>query len=186
MSAYIRRALLSCVVIMLAACTSTSAPEHRSEKDPKADIGAWSTFGWKAPSAAEADEPARMLDVNIRNAIVAELTKRGYREDTASPQFLVTYETAAQDKVKSSPFSVGIGMGSFGGNVGGSVGVSSPTVRSYREGRLGIHVIDAAANQEVWFGTVEGRVDNQSLDAATVARVVALAMESLPARTAGP
>jgi hypothetical protein len=45
-------------------------------------------------------------------------------------------------------------------------------------------VADAARNQEVWYGTVTGRADRQSLDAAAVARVVALAMEDFPASDA--
>jgi hypothetical protein len=84
--------------------------------------------------------------------------------------------------VKSNPFQVGIGMGSFGGNVGGSVNVGSPSVKSYQEGELTIHVIDAAANKEVWYGSVSGEVDKTALDAATVARAVGIAMQDFPRR----
>jgi hypothetical protein len=125
----------------------------------------------------------RMLDVNIRHAIVAELTKRGYTEAEASPQFLVTYETAAQDKVKSSPFRIGIGVGSYGSGGGGSVNVGTSGVDSYREGKLVIHVIDAEANKEVWYGTVSGKVNKQGVDADAVARAVAIAMQDFPPRT---
>jgi hypothetical protein len=175
------------ILFALAACTTTSAPEHRSQRDPDANIAAWSTFGWKpAVGAAASEEPLRILDVNIRNAIVAELTRRGYQEAETEPQFLVTYDFAAQEKVKSNPFQIGIGMGSFGGDMGGSVNVGSPSVQSYQEGRLVVHVIDAAANKEVWYGTVSGRVENQSLDADAVARVVALALQDFPPRTPAP
>ena len=75
-------------------------------------------------------------------------------------------------------------MGSWGGNVGGSVSMGTPSVESYQEGRLVIHVADAAKNQEVWYGTITGKVDRQSLDADAVARAVALAMEGFPARAA--
>jgi hypothetical protein len=171
----------------LAGCATTSAPEHQSQTDPDTNIAAFSSFGWKTATAeGVGDEPMRMLDVNIRNAIVAELMRRGYKETDASPQFLVTYETAAADKVKSNPVRVGVGFGSWGSSMGGSVNVGSPSVQSYREGKLVIHAIDAAANKEVWYGTVSGRVDKARLDADAVARVVAIAMQDFPTRTTGP
>jgi hypothetical protein len=167
----------------LAGCTTTSQPERQSETLPDANLPAYETFGWQAPAGEGGiDEPMRILDVNIRAAIRAELTQRGYRETDVNPQFRIAYETALQDKLKNSPVRFGIGMGSFGGNVGGSVNMGSPSVQSYQEGSLVIHVLDAARNQEVWSGTVSGRVDKKNLDAAAVARVVALAMQDYPAR----
>jgi hypothetical protein len=183
------RSPCSCAVVILlalAACTGSSRPEHRSMSDPGTDISKWSTFGWQAAGdAGTADEPMRMLDTNIRSAIEAELTRRGYVKSD-SPQFLIAYDTKAQEKVKSNPFRIGIGMGSYGSNVGGSVNVGSPSVKSYQEGTLAVHAIDAAANKEVWYGTVSGEVDRANLDAAAVARVVALAMESFPVKSGGP
>jgi hypothetical protein len=64
--------------------------------------------------------------------------------------------------------------------------MGTPSIESYQEGQLVIHVADAAKKREVWYGTVSGQVDRQKLDAAAVARVVALAMESFPARAALP
>ncbi|MBL8200640.1 MAG: DUF4136 domain-containing protein [Chromatiales bacterium] len=179
--------LLPPLLAFLAGCTTPSPPRHESQAAPGANLAGYSTFSL-TPSASDelGDSPLRLLDVNIRNAIRAEMTRRGYREEEANPELRIDYETAAQDKVRSSPFRVGIGMGSWGGNVGGSVNVGTPSVESYQEGRLVIHIADAARNQEVWYGTVAGKVGRQTLDAAAVARVVALAMEDFPARVAAP
>lgn len=172
------------LVVSLAGCATTSAPEHQSQSDPGTNLAAYRTFGWKsAAGEGVSDEPMRMLDVNIRNAIRAELTKRGYTEAEADPQFLVAYDTAAQEKVKSSPFRIGIGLGSFGSSGGGGVNVGSSGVQSYQEGTLVIHVLDAKANKEVWYGTVSGKVDKKGLDADAVARVVAIAMQDFPPRS---
>lgn len=171
----------------LTACTTPTQPSHDSQTAPGVDLSRYSTFSLSAPAGTpDADGPLRMLDVNIRSALKTEMTKRGYREDEASPDLRIDYETASQDKVKSSPVRIGIGMGSWGGNMGGSVGVSSSSVQSYQEGRLIIHVADTAKNQEVWYGTVSGKVDRSKLDADSVARVVALAMEDFPVRGAVP
>jgi len=175
------------VAALLAGCATTAPPQHESEAAPGANLAAYSTFGWSHPAdEATAEEPLRILDVNIREAIRAEMTGRGYTEDADNPGLLVHYETAAADKVRSSPVRFGIGMGSFGGNVGGSVNMGTPSVQSYQEGRLVIHVIDAAGKKEVWYGTISGPVDRKKLDAVSVAKVVALAMQDFPARGASP
>jgi hypothetical protein len=179
----LRPAVLVVVAAALAACATTSTPERRSMQDPGADFGSYRSFAWRQALAEGADDaPLRMLDVNIRNAVTAELVKRGYAEDAAAPQFYVAYETAMTDKVKSSPVRFGIGMGSWGGNVGGSVSMGTPSVQNYQEGELIVRAIDAGRNTEVWYGTVSGEVDRSKLDADAVARAVAVAMQDFPTR----
>ena len=180
------RALGLILIVLLAGCTTPPRPDHQSQTAPDANFAAYRTFGWQPPPAASSDEPLRLLDTNIRTAIRAEMTKRGYTEVQDDPQLRVAYETAADEKLKSNPFRIGIGLGSFGSNMGGSVNVGSPSVQSYREGRLIIHVVDAAANRELWYGSIAGSIGKGSLDADAVARAVALAMQDLPARTAVP
>jgi hypothetical protein len=180
------RGLALTLVVLLAACTTPVPPDHESQIAPDANFAAYRTFGWQPPPAGSADEPTRLLDTNIRNAIRTEMTRRGYTEVDADPQLRVAYETAADERVKSNPFRIGIGLGSFGSNMGGSVNVGSPSVQSYREGRLTIHVLDAAANRELWFGSIAGSIEKGNLDADAVARAVALAMQDLPARAAVP
>ncbi len=171
------------LMTLLAACTTPPPPDHQSQIAPEADFSAYRSFGWQPLPADSADEPTRLLDTNIRTAIRAEMTRRGYTEVDADPQLRVAWETAADEQIKSNPFRIGIGLGSFGSNMGGSVNVGSPSVQSYREGRLIIHVVDAAANRELWFGSIAGSIEKSRLDADAVARAVALAMQDLPART---
>lgn len=162
----------------LAGCATP--PRHESQVAPGTDFGAYRSFALAEPE--NGDAPLRMLDANIRTALQAEFTRRGYTEVAASPDLVVDYTTETNDRVRSKPFRVGIGMGSFGGNVGGAVNVGSASVESYQEGRLVIHVVDAAKRSEVWYGTIAGKVDRSALDAAAIARVVALAMQDFPAR----
>ncbi len=178
--------LVLILIMLLAGCTSPPPPDHQSQTAPDANFAAYRTFGWQPPPAASSDEPLRLLDTNIRTAIGAEMTKRGYTEVQDNPQLRIAYETAADERLKSSPFRIGIGLGSFGSNIGGSVNVGSPSVQSYREGRLIIHVVDAAANRELWYGSIAGTMEKGKLDADAVARAVALAMQDFPARTAAP
>jgi hypothetical protein len=173
-------------VSLLAACTTSTPPDHQSQIDPDTDFSAYSTFGWQPLPAGSADEPMRLLDTNIRAAIRAEMTRRGYTEVATDPELRIAWETATDERIKSNPFRIGIGLGSFGSNSGGAVSVGSPSVQSYREGRLIIHLVDAAQNRELWFGSIAGSIEKSRLDADAVARAVALAMQDLPERVPVP
>lgn len=172
---------------LLAGCATSSGTQPESMRDPQADFGAYRTFGWHAPGAsadAASEEPLKLLDSHLRTAIAAELQKRGYIEAAAgtTPDLRMAYETASTEKLESAPVRFGIGMGSWGGNVGGSVNVGTPSVRNYREGTLVIHAIDAARNAEVWQGRVSKKITKGSLEPAAIAAAVATAMKDFPAR----
>jgi hypothetical protein len=170
------------VAVVLGGCAS-APPQPDSMRDPQADFAAFGTFGWYEAGGG-VDEPVRLLDGNIRAAIAAELQRRGYVPAPAgtTPDLRIAYETATADKIENTPVRVGIGLGSWGGNVGGSVNVGSPSIRNYKEGTLVIHAIDTARNAEVWQGRVAGKVTKGSLEPAAIARGVAVAMQDFPAR----
>lgn len=175
--------LLALLGTALAAGCASAPPQPESVRDPGVDFAAFRTFGWApGPGANEADQPLLLLDQNIRAAISAEMRRRGYVESQDDPDLRIAYDTASQEKIESNPVRVGVGMGSWGGNVGGSVNVGSPSVRNYREGTLVIHAIDTARNAEVWQGRVSARLGKNRLEPAAVAAAVSTAMRDFPPR----
>jgi hypothetical protein len=167
---------------VLAGC-ATAPPTAETMRDPQANFAAYRTFGWTTGATVDgADAPLKLLDGNIRSAIAAELQRRGYTEAPAgtTPDLRVTYETASAQKLENNPVRVGIGVGSWGGNVGGSINVGSPSVRNYQEGTLVVHAIDTARNAEVWQGRVSTKITKGSTEPAAVAQAVAVAMKDFP------
>ena len=165
-------------------CASTQ-PQPESMRDPQANFAAYQTFGWTAgASVDDTDAPLKLLDGNLRSAIAAELQRRGYTAAVpgTTPDLLITYETASEQKLENNPVRVGIGVGSWGGNVGGSVNVGSPSVRNYQEGTLVVHAIDTARNAEVWQGRVSKKITKGSTEPAAVAQAVAVAMRDFPGK----
>jgi hypothetical protein len=172
------------VTTLLSGCASPP-PAPQSMRDPTADFTAYGTFGWAVtPAPAGTDAPLALLDKNIRESITAEMKRRGYAESQDNPDLKIAYETAKAEKLENNPVRVGVGIGGWGGNVGGSVGVSSPSVRNFTEGTLVIHAIDAAKNAEVWQGSVSGKLTKGSVDASAVRYAVSTAMRDFPARNA--
>jgi hypothetical protein len=152
-------------------------------RDPAADFSAYRTWSWgPTPDVSGADEPLRLLDRNIRASIATELQRRGYTESQDGADLLIYYETASAEKVETNPVQVGVGIGSWGGNFGGSVNMSSPSLRNYREGQLVIHAVDSSRNAEVWQGSISSRINKGSIDSAAVQQAVSAAMRDFPAR----
>lgn len=179
-----RLALVIGTALLLAGC-ATSPPQPEAMRDPNARWDAYATYAvGPAPGAAGADRPLELLDQNLRFAISNEMVRRGYTE-SAEPDLRVIYQTAAKDVVESNPVRVGVGMGSWGGNFGGSVNVGSPSVRSYREGTLVISVIDTDRNAEVWQGRVSNRVGKGGTGSTAATSAVQAAMRDFPARAPG-
>jgi hypothetical protein len=172
-------------VLASAGCATASAPQPESMRDPQADFASYRTFGWSSGGAAQSDDaPLRLLDTSIRAAIATELRRRGYVEAPAGavPDLRIAYETASADKIENNPVRVGVGVGSWGGGVGGSVNVGSPSIRNYKEGTLVVHAIDSARNAEVWQGRVSKKITRGDTEPAAIAQAVATAMKDFPAR----
>lgn len=177
-------ALASCAAMLAGGCATT--PERpQTMRDPQADFTAYRTFGWYQPPDDDgAAKLQSIVDGYVRTAIGNELTGKGYIEVAAgaTPDLSVAYETASDEKLKSNPFRVGVGVGSFGRNVGGSVGVGSPGVRNVREGSLVVHAIDHARDIEIWRGSIARELGRGGVDAATVQAAVTELMRDFPAR----
>jgi hypothetical protein len=163
----------------------SSPPQPESMRDPHANFAAYKTFGWTADGADPANtQTVQILDSSIRAAIKAELVRKGYVEAPTgtAPDLRITYEAASATKLKNNPVSVGVGIGSWGGNSGGSVGVGSSSVRNVKEGTLVVHAIDNARNAEAWQGKVSAEMKQGNIEAAAVNAAVASAMRDFPPR----
>jgi hypothetical protein len=169
------------LTVLVAGC-ATPPPQPTSMRDQSVDFAKFKTFGWVSPAGTSSEQPVLLLDQNIRGAITAELNRRGYVLATEHPDLLIAYETASAQKVESNPVRIGIGVGSWGSNVGGSVNVGSPSVRNYKEGSLVIHAVDASRNAEVWQGQVSGKLGKGSVETAAIYTAVGKAMKDFPAR----
>ena len=181
----VRAVVIAAAVVGLVAGCASPPPQPETMRDPSVNFSNFKTFGWAAGGAVDAgDAPLQLLDANIRAAIVDVMQRKGYVEAAAgtTPDLRIAYETAKAEKLESNPVRVGIGVGSWGGNMGGSVSMGSPSVRNYQEGTLVIHAIDVARNAEVWQGRISSRIGKGSLEPAAVTTAVQAAMRDFPAR----
>lgn len=182
MIARIRTLTMSALLVSMLGCAAGTQPKPDWTEAPGADIPAYSTFGF---ATAPGDAPLTILESQVRNALRAELTKKGYVESADAPDFVVSYSSEGYETAKrSSPLSIGIGVGSWGGNVGGGVGTSVPIGGGKEslslQNRLTIRAVDPATNREIWIGT--STTFDQAADTRVVERVVAGTLKGFPAK----
>jgi len=180
----------SVLVLLLAllGCASGAPSKRESVTAPGADLAAYSTFGFQpaGEGPAGSQPPLSIPDANVQNAIREQLVEKGYREVAKQPDLLFSFETSAYVAEKiSNPVRIGVGVGSWGSNVGGGVSTSMPVgkegVTTATETRLSIRAVDQKSNREVWVGTASGGI-GQGLDADTVAKAVDRTMADFPSR----
>lgn len=168
----------------VAGCASPP-PKPDSMRDPAVNFSNFRTFGWTdGGPTADSEPPVRLLDAHIRAAVTDVMKRKGYVEAPAgtTPDLRIAYETASAQKLENNPVRVGIGVGSWGGNMGGSVSMGSPSLRNYTEGTLVVHAIDTARNAEVWQGRISGKLTKGSTEPAAINQAVAQAMADFPVR----
>jgi hypothetical protein len=183
-----RHVIALCLVFAAAVigCSSSSQPQPESMLAEGANFASYQTFSWYPMPAIEGNnQPLRLLDQNIRDGVRNEMRRRGYTEDSNNPDLLIAYETATENKMENNPVRVGVGVGGYSSGFGGSINMSSPSVRNYQEGTLVIHAVDARTNAEVWQGSLSGEVRNKGdLQPAAVRNAVSVAMRDFPPRSA--
>lgn len=174
---------LALVAMALAAGCASAPPKSRSMLDPQANFDAYTTWGWRTNSNADGS-PTSLVDTNIRAAIATEMRRKGYIEAPAgsAADLLLDYEAARTEKMKSSPFRIGVGVGSYGSSGGASVSTSTPGVKNVIEGSLVVHAIDTVRNAEVWRSRISRELGNGNVAPEVIRSAVAEVFSDFPAR----
>lgn len=173
------------LVILAAGCAS-QAPQPTTMRDPQADFSAYETFALQDGAPGDASSHSvSIVEGYIRAAITAELKGKGYVEAAAGtePDLRIEYEAASEKKVKNNPFRIGVGVGGYGSNAGGAVGVGSSSVKNVTEGTLVVHAVDPVRKAEVWQGRGSRELGKGNIEPAVVQAGVAELLRDFPARS---
>lgn len=183
------RGAIGLLLPLVLGCAGAGRWQTESATAPGADFAGYASFAWLAAGdrrEGAGEAPLSIADANVRNAIRAQLIEKGYREVAAHPDLRIGFETSTRAREKTNePVRIGVGVGSWGGNVGGAVDASVPVgserVTTVAETRITIRAVDPKHDREVWIGTSTGEV-RQGLDAEAVEKAVAAVLDEFPAR----
>jgi len=182
MSSHVRIVIASfMLLLLLLGCAAGEGSRPRSAQAADVDVSAYASFGW---ADREGQAPVTVLDNQVREAIRAALTAKGYVESADAPDLLIDHETVEQGTVKhGSPVSIGVGVGSWGGRVGGSVGTTvevGDRERVHEQMRVTVRAVDATGQREIWVGSTATLSAPIEGDAA--GKAVTRLMKQFPAR----
>ena len=144
---------LTCLVIA-ATIAWSCAPSFKvsSDYDKAANFTGYKTFALYNPENVN-NAISELNRSRVINAIRSEMTKKGFVEDTTSPDLLVNAVAIFEDRKSVSSTSTGTG-GMYGyryGAYGWGAGVShtSYDVRHYKDGSLIIDIIESSSSSLV-------------------------------------
>jgi hypothetical protein len=182
---------LTCLVLAATVLHAGCAPATTKPKpivDEQANFAEFKTFSLRTSGNNTDAEPMSLEESRIREAITKEMRRKGYDEAPAgsSGDILIDYKAARTEKMKSNPVRVGIGIGSFGSGVGGSVSTSTSGVKNISEGSLVINAVDSARNAEVWRSQISRELGKDAVTQDAVESVVSEVLIDFPARTTAP
>lgn len=174
---------LAGLAFLLAACS----PRVYVEQDDAANLQGYHSYAWVTPPAGPVKDPildSQILESRVHKAVSAEMAARGFQEvaPDGNPDFMVTYHTAAKQKIESTgaSFSFGIvdafphGFGAVGFPVG-------PDVESRDEGTLMLDVIDGKSKRLAWRGWTTGLLNQDNYSDKAVAEAVKNILDKFPA-----
>ena len=141
--------------VALSTTACSVATTSGTDFDPSLDLGRYSTFGW--------DEEAIPLtsDVRLENnpffrdrlfeAVAREMNERGIRRDEASPELLAHYHVSIEDHIDVFEREPGYD------NPDSEYGPGTDVIQ-YEQGTVVLHFVDAATDETLWVGWVQGDI----------------------------
>ncbi len=154
----IRRLLAMTALAALAAC---SGVQVNHDFNPQANFAALQTFDWMPESGRQADGrvASDLRDQRFRSATEANLSAKGFRKVTSGADFLVGYHLTLENEVDYQAVNTYWGPRWGYRGIYGGVGTTHVTARGYVQGTLIIDIFDVEAEELVWRGVGEGRVE---------------------------
>ncbi|HET7874287.1 MAG TPA: DUF4136 domain-containing protein [Methylomirabilota bacterium] len=167
--------LSAAVAALIAGCAS--APQFRTDFDPRADFAAYRTFAWMpAPAGGYADLLAiPSVRERVERAVGARLKERGLTPmpSGGNPDLIVRYFVTVQERERIAPAPAAAGPYPSTWT-GPWTGISREAlVYSSRAGTLIVELVDARDRRVVWRAAIEG----EGLSDEDVAQVVGAGLE---------
>ena len=167
--------IIPALMISLSGCVPSMVAD--STYDRSIDFQVYRTFALLEPEMANTSADPNLyeplLDRRVRDAIAAELVKKGMLLDVENPDLLVAYDVSvAQDAATASPdFGYAYWFG-YRFNYNTADFPDFRPVGQYVPGTMLIDLISASTNQLVWRGVAEGDIIVTQTDESRIRRSI--------------
>jgi hypothetical protein len=119
----------------------------------------------------------------VKQAVVAEMAKRGYQQTKDNPDLLVNLGAVVKEKTQTRPTTIYeaplyIGQRRY------SWRSQEVPVGTYQEGTLSLHVVDAQRNALVWDAAVSSVLNKKGVTPQQIGDAVGKVFEKFPGKQA--
>ena len=156
-----RKILLLSAALLLGSVAASFGQDVRYNFDSKADFSKFKTYKWVEIKGA--DEPNQLVQKQIKDAIEAELTKKGLtKTDADTADLYIGIQTAIGTEKQFTAYNTGWGYGpGWGGGWYGGGGMTTTTASTSTIyiGQLDLDMYEAAKKELVWRGTASKTID---------------------------
>ncbi len=142
---------LAVFILILSGCSSLKVSH---DIEPDASFASLETFSFQPHTAANRDT---LNEDRIIKAVKNNLESKGYRSSKIKPaDFKIQFQLQSTPNVPSN-VSFGLGLGSFSGNLGGSIGTSHR--KTYNQETIVIDLLNPTNGKLLWRGTATDKLD---------------------------
>lgn len=135
------------LAVALVLGTAALAQDVRYNFDPGTDFSKYKTFKWyEAPGGVKPDQ---LTDNNIRQAIEAEVAKKGLSKTDGTPDLALVYHVSTNQEKELTTWGSAPGWG-YGWRYGG--GMTTTTSSTITVGTLVLDMYQAGDKKMVWRG----------------------------------
>ncbi|GAB3493380.1 DUF4136 domain-containing protein [Spirosoma knui] len=119
----------------------------------------------------------------VKQAVAAEMTKRGYQQTKDNPDLLVNLGAVVKQKTQTRPTTI-YEAPLYTGQRRYSWRSQEVPVGTYQEGTLSLHVVDAQRNALVWDAAVSSVLNKKGVTPQQIGDAVGKVFEKFPATQA--
>jgi hypothetical protein len=154
------------VIALVTAVSGCSGLTIQSDFDPTADFSKFRTWDW-IPNAGgdQSSDPSgrdnAILRGRIQTAVANVLIDRGYKLNMDTPDFLVAYHIAFEEKLDLEVVNNYYGYpyaGSYAATWGPTIYGQEIQQREWEQGTLLLDILDGESGQLVWRGSAQAEV----------------------------
>lgn len=155
-------------LLLALACTATLAGCQGSrvvtDYDQSVDFSQYQQYSWLDERSGASEQFDPLLAKRVRDAVASELQARGLGESATEADFLVRFFVASSAAVSEPRMRGGVGLGSFGSNVGMGVSLGFPLggTRVTQEAEVVIDFLDPQSRELTWRGREQVTLNNDA------------------------
>ncbi|RIV21552.1 DUF4136 domain-containing protein [Fibrisoma montanum] len=155
----------------------------RNQADSNASWSSYQTFAFVDTNRIEATprDTYQAAMEQIKQAVTAELKRRGYQQTTDNPDLLVNLGAVVKEKTQTrqttiyeAPIYVGQRRYSWRSQ--------EVPVGTYQEGTVNLHVVDAQKNALIWDAAVSSVLNRRSVNPQQIGEAVGKVFEKFPGK----